>query len=152
MPALQHLVPQGTRPSGGVLIKTSHALGHAAIDADHFALAARWLECMHCTPIALSFAIARFRRLMREHFAHEAALVEASGHPFCRSHSREHDTMLTLCDEAFDLALRNWRPARSLLRRKLPPLVREHIVTMDQVAVLIINTAADEAVVRQPGR
>jgi hemerythrin len=139
------------RPSRQTLIGNSHALGHAAIDADHFAIADCWLAAMRCAPVALPFHIARLRRLMRRHFEHEAALVEATGTPFCRFHRREHEAMLALCDDAYALADRNWRKARALLRDKLPAAVRGHVISMDQVAVLVINTAAERARAPAPG-
>jgi hemerythrin len=124
------------------LIGPSHALGHAEIDSDHFAIADYWLQLTQCEPIAVSFHIARLRKRMRSHFNHEAALVEAIGAPFPHAHHGEHNAMLRLCDEAYELSDRDRRAARALLRSRLPRLMRNHIICMDQIAVLMINTAA----------
>jgi hypothetical protein len=123
------------------LISSRHALGHADIDFDHFAIADAWMEARLSESIALPMRVARLRRLMRAHFEHEAALVEATGSRFCQCHRREHDAMLAMCDEALSLAERRPRSARSVLRA-LPPLFRSHIDCMDQIAVLIIHSAA----------
>ena len=48
--------------------------------------------------------------------------------------------LLALCDQASALSLARWRKAQSLLRTELPKLVREHIISMDQLTVLFINT------------
>jgi hypothetical protein len=34
----------------------------------------------------------------------------------------------------------SWRKARSLLRTDLPRLVSEHVISMDQLTVMFINT------------
>ena len=130
------------------LIGARHALGHTDIDAEHFAIADCWKAATHCEPIALPFLVARLRRAMRTHFTHEAALVEAVGTHFCSCHRDEHDVMLELCEEAYGLAERDIRASRARLR-KLPRLFREHIVVMDQIAVLIIHDAMQERVVGQ---
>jgi hemerythrin len=80
---------------------------------------------------------------MRRHFGREAALVEAAGTPLCCDHRREHDSMLALCDDAYQLCGRNQRSARALLRNRLPRLIRDHIDSMDQIAVLIIRAAGE---------
>lgn len=123
------------------LLAQRHALGHDAIDIDHFAIADCWMRAMESAPIALPWHIARLRKRMRDHFTNEAALVEAAGVPFCHCHHAEHDAMLAVCDDAYGLAERNPRAARGLLRRALPPLVRSHVIGMDQIAVLIIHSA-----------
>ncbi len=134
------MLPRTTRP----LIEARHALGHAKIDSDHFAIADYWLQLTCCEPIAVPFHIARLRKRMRDHFNDEAALVEATGRPFGCAHRQEHAAMLRLCDQAYRLSDTNQRGARALLRNKLPRLMREHIICMDQIAVLIINTATQE--------
>jgi hypothetical protein len=126
------------------LIGHKHALGHAQIDSEHFAIADWWMKATLCRPIALPFHIAGLRKTMRSHFSREAGLVEATGMPFCLGHQREHETMLALCDEAYELSGRHQRAARALLRQKLPRLMRDHINSMDQVAVLIIRAAAQD--------
>lgn len=149
MQAGKHTVT--TDRAAPALIGRRHALGHAEIDADHFAIADAWGRAMQCAPIALPFHVARLRKLMRGHFDNEAALVEAAGTEFCVCHRREHDTMLALCDDVYALSERNPGRARSLLRRRMPPLVRAHIDGMDQITVLIIGRAKqDRAAV--PGR
>jgi hemerythrin len=127
------------------LIGASYALGHPAIDDEHFAIGDAWLAAMRCDIIALPFLVARLRKLMRAHFTHEATLVEAVGVPFCWCHHNEHEAMLAVCGEAFSLSERDPRKARRLLRHELRRQLRGHIVTMDQVAVLIINTATSHS-------
>ena len=124
------------------LIGKGDVLGHPIIDADHFAIAACWQSATVATPIALPLHIARLRRLIRSHFDREAALVEASGATFCHCHRREHAAILALCNEAYALAEKNWKGARALLRAPLRRLVRDHVASMDQLAVLMINSAA----------
>ena len=58
----------------------------------------------------------------------------------CNCHGHEHQMLLSLCDQASGLSRFNWKKARSLLRTKLPKLVREHNISMDQLTVLFINT------------
>jgi len=127
------------------LIGRNHTLGHPQIDREHFIIADWWMKATLCRPIALPFHIAGLRRAMREHFSREAALVEATGEPLCLRHRREHDSMLALCDDAYERSGRSQRAARALLRNGLPRLLRDHINTMDQIAVLIIRAAQDRA-------
>jgi hypothetical protein len=47
-----------------------------------------------------------------------------------------------VCDQAQALSGISWRKARSLLRTDLPRLVREHVISMDQLTVMFINTNA----------
>ena len=77
---------------------------------------------------------------MRNHFDHKSALMQRAGGGLCECHRREHQMLLDLCEQARTLRLRDWRGAQSLLRNRLPRLVREHIICMDQLAVLFINT------------
>jgi hemerythrin len=125
------------------LIEARHALGHAKIDADHFAIADYWQQATTCPLIAVPFQIARLRKRMRRHFDDEAALIEAAGAPFCACHREEHDAMLQLCDDARLLSDTNARGARALLHRRLPRLMRAHIDGMDQIAVLMMCSAAE---------
>jgi hemerythrin len=127
------------------LIGGRHVLGHAEIDTDHFAIADCWLQATQCEPIVLPFQIARLRKLMRNHFDREASLVEATGTAFCRCHRQEHDGLLELCGDAYALSYQNVRKSRSLLQNELPRLVRDHIISMDQIAILIINLAAEDS-------
>ena len=53
--------------------------------------------------------------------------------------------MLALCDEAYRQSHRRQRAARALLRNGLPRLLRDHINSMDQIAVLIIRAAQNRA-------
>jgi hemerythrin len=122
------------------LLKRHHVLGHAAIDADHAEMAQWWLRTVSCEPLQLAFFIARLKKLMLNHFDREAALMEEAGGRLCECHRREHRMLVALCDQATVLARRNGRKARSLLRVELPRLVREHIICMDQLTVLFINT------------
>ena len=77
---------------------------------------------------------------MRDHFDHEARLMEEAGGRMCECHSREHRMLLELCDRANALGRYRWKMTQGLLRRDLPKLMREHINTMDQLIVLFINT------------
>lgn len=127
------------------LIGKRHTLGHSGIDRDHFAIADWWMRVTQCEPIALPFHIAGLRKAMRDHFGREAALVEAAGTAFCSCHRNEHDALLELCDDAYALSRHNLRSARALLRSRLPRLMRDHINSMDQIAVLIIRASEDRA-------
>jgi hemerythrin len=122
------------------LIGRQHTLGHEAIDRDHMAIADWWLRAVSCKPIQSAFFIARLKKLMRDHFERETILMEWAGGRLCECHVREHRMLLALCDQATALSDRNWQMAQSLLRTKLPKLVREHIISMDQLAVVFINT------------
>ena len=122
------------------LIGQRHALGNQVIDADHMAIADWWLRAVNCEPIQSTFFIARLKKLMRDHFDHEARLMEQFGGTLCACHQSEHQNWIDLCDEAQALSGRNWKKARSLLRIELPRLVREHIISMDQLTVIFINT------------
>lgn len=135
----------GVRPVRRPLLNARHALGHTEIDKDHFAIADSWLAAMNCRPLSLPFHVARMRKLTRRHFAREVMLLEAARRPFCPCHRREHDTMLAMCDEIYALSEKDVRAARSLLR-KLSVIMREHVIGMDQIAVLMINTSANSPV------
>ena len=125
--------------AAGPLLGRQHTLGHEVIDADHRAIADWWLRAVNCEPIQLAFFVARLKKLMRDHFDHEAVLMEWAGGRLCECHRREHQMLLDLCDRVTALSPHNWRKARSLLRTQLPRLVREHIISMDQLAVLFID-------------
>ena len=122
------------------LIGRQHALGHEVIDFEHTAIADWWFRAVGCEQIQFPFFIARLKKLMRDHFDHEAALMKLAGGELCRCHRREHQMLLQLCDQVNALGRQNWRKAQSLLRSQLPKLVREHIICMDQLVVLFINT------------
>lgn len=140
-----------TRPlSQQTLIGGSHALGHPQIDSEHFAIADCWSQAIRSTPVGLPLTIARLRKVMGRHFEHEAVLIETAGVPFCGCHRTEHDAMLGLCDDAYALAQRDRRAAQALLR-KLPRLMKDHIICTDQIAVLMIQAAERAHVARLPG-
>jgi hemerythrin len=141
--------PSGARPCKvcGIrpFIGRQHALGHEAIDSEHLAIADWWSRTVRCEPVQFAFFVARLKRLMRNHFDHEARLMEEAGGRMCACHSREHQMLLELCDQANTLGRDRWKKAQSLLRRDLPRLMREHINTMDQLIVLFINTRGNSA-------
>jgi hemerythrin len=122
------------------LIGPPHLLGHDMIDADHLAIADWWLRTVNCEPIQFEFYQARLKRLMRQHFDHEAMLMEEAGGRMCKCHDLEHQMMLALCERVSALGRSRWQKAQSLLRTELPRLVREHIISMDQLTVLFINS------------
>jgi hemerythrin-like metal-binding protein len=129
-----------SNPSARQLLGRNHEVGHDAIDSDHQAMASCWNRTINCDRIQFEFLIARLKKLMRNHFDHEAALMEQAGGSLCECHRREHEVLLALCDQAAVMSRKNCRAAQSLLRNKLPPLVREHIICMDQLAALFINS------------
>ena len=122
------------------MIGRQYALGHELIDSDHFAIADWWLRTVTCEPIQFAFFIARLNKLMRTHFDHEALLMQEAGSQMCECHRQEHRVLLTLCDQAASLGRTHLKTAQSLLRTKFPKLVREHIISMDQLTVLFINS------------
>ena len=122
------------------LIGPQHLLGHDAIDIDHLAIADWWARTVGCAPIEFAFFTARLKKLMRLHFDHEAMLMAEAGGRMCECHSREHQTLLALCDRASIISRCHWRRARALLRWELPKLFREHIISCDQFTVLFINS------------
>ena len=122
------------------LIGRQHTLGHQLIDTDHMTIATWWRRVVDCEPIQSTFFIARLKKLMREHFEHEALLMAQSGGSLCECHRKEHQEWIELCDHALALSSENWRKSRSLLRTDLPRLVREHVISMDQLTVMFINT------------
>lgn len=122
------------------MIGRQYTLGHDVIDTDHFAIADWWLRTVTCESIQFAFFMARLKKLMRTHFDHEALLMREAGSQMCECHSQEHRVLLALCDQATALGHTNLRTAQSLLRTKFPKLVREHIISMDQLTVLFINS------------
>ncbi len=125
------------------LIGPKHVLGHTLIDADHLAIADAWSRAVSCQPIQLPFLIARLRKLMKAHFDNEATLMHLAGGALCECHRTEHRALLGLCDQAAALSPDNSRRAQSLLRSRLPRMMRNHIACMDQIAVLFINTSSE---------
>jgi len=130
------------------LIGRQYALGHNVIDSDHFAIADWWLRTVTSEPIQFEFFAARLKRLLRIHFDHEALLMQEAGGRMCECHDQEHRLLLSMCDQAITLGDAHFRMARSLLRTKFPKLVREHIISMDQLTVLFINNQGKIAEVR----
>jgi hemerythrin len=122
------------------LIGRQHTLGHQLIDTDHMAIAHWWQRVVQCDPVESTFFIARLKKLMRDHFDHEALLMAQSGGRLCECHQKEHQQWIDVCDQAQALSGISWRKARSLLRTDLPRLVREHVISMDQLTVIFINT------------
>lgn len=116
------------------------ALGHDAIDLDHAAITNHWFRTATCEEIQFPFFIARLKKLMIDHFEHEAALMESAGGNLCNCHRQEHQSLLDFCDEVRELSGRSWRKTQSLLRNRFPRLVRHHVMYTDQLAVLFINT------------
>ena len=115
-------------------------LGHSAIDADHFELSKCWPQVIGATPLQFPFFLARFRKLMRDHFEREASIMRHHNSKLCECHEREHEDLLTLCDRATRLSRNSFREAQDLLRAEFPRRIREHIICMDQLLVLFINT------------
>lgn len=115
-------------------------LGHSVIDADHFELSRRWSQVVGATPLQFPFFLARLRKLMRDHFAREASIMRQYNSRLCECHEREHDDLLTLCERATRLSGHSFREAQDLLRAEFPRRIREHIICMDQLLVLFINT------------
>jgi hemerythrin len=126
------------------LIGRRYELGHERIDSDHKEIADWWLRIVNCEPIQYPFYIARLKKLMRSHFDHEAALLAGAGSALCDCHHQEHQALLDLCDQAIALSRADWRRSQLILRNRLPKLVREHIISMDQFAVLYLNTRGDD--------
>jgi hemerythrin len=102
----------------------------------YLAIADWWHRTVNYEPIQFEFYVARLKRLMRQHFAHEAMLMEEAGGRMRKCHDQEHQMLLAICESASRLGQSRWKKARSLLRRELPRLVREHIISMDQLTVL----------------
>lgn len=128
--------PRVVRP----LIGRCHALGHAVIDLDHAAIGDWWIRVVGCEQVEFPFFLARLKMLLRSHFDHEGALMREAGGLLCPHHRREHQMLLDLCDEAAGEAERDWRRAQALLRSRFAKLIREHILSMDQCAVMFLNT------------
>lgn len=123
------------------LINQNHSLGHPAIDADHAVIGTLWLRAVSSGHLEFPLRVARLRKAMTGHFEHEAALLANAGRRLCPGHQEEHDLLLRMCTDALDLYRHDWRKTRSLLRNDFARKMREHIVSMDQCAVLILHTA-----------
>lgn len=115
-------------------------LGHSVIDRDHLELSKGWSEVASATPLQFPFFLARFRKLMRNHFEREARIMTDFKSTLCECHEREHRDLLELCDRAAQLNRESFHAAQDLLRAELPRRIREHIICMDQLLVLFINS------------
>lgn len=120
-------------------------LGHDDIDADHVEISDCWFQAVNCTPIQFPFLIARMKKLMVNHFAREDAIMSQAASALCSCHRQEHDMLIGLCDRAARLSKYDWRATQRLLRDEFPKLVREHIICMDQLLVLHLNTCGGSA-------
>lgn len=138
------------QPSGRKL--RTERLGHDIIDADHIEISDCWFQAVNCNPIQFPFLIARLRRLMANHFAREDAIMRDAASALCSCHKREHEMLLGLCDNAARLRIFDWRAAKRVLRHDFPGRVREHIICMDQMLVLHINTSNDGMAARTSQR
>ena len=120
-------------------------LGHDAIDADHVEISDYWFQAVNCQPIQFPFLIARMKKSMINHFAREDAIMARVDAALCSCHRHEHDMLVGLCDRAARLSKYDWRATQRLLRDEFPVLVREHIICMDQLLILHINTCGGSA-------
>lgn len=120
-------------------------LGHDDIDADHVEISDCWFQAVNCQPIQFPFLIARMKKLMVNHFAREDAIMSQAASALCSCHRQEHDMLIGLCDRAARLSKYDWRATQRLLRDEFPKLVREHIICMDQLLVLHLNTCGGSA-------
>jgi hemerythrin len=127
------------------LIDRRHMLGHDVIDSEHAAISNCWFYAVNCPPIEFPLRLARLKKLMAMHFEHESALLAQSGYALCRYHHNEHRMLLELCDQVMTSHERDWKKAQSLLQKKFAKLVREHVITMDQCAVLLIHSNSEIA-------
>jgi hemerythrin len=123
------------------LVDHRHLLGHPFIDTEHAAIGELWLRAVSCDRREFPLHLARLKKAMERHFEHEADLLAEVGRGLCASHRAEHRSLLDLCSDASALHGRDWRRSQSLLRNKFVRMVREHIISMDQCAVLTMRTA-----------
>ena len=115
-------------------------LGHEAIDSDHMEISNCWYRTVNCGPLQFPFLIARMKKLMQEHFAREVEIMRRFDRSLPACHQIEHDLLLRFCADAAKLSEYSWAKAQLLLRRDFPRHVREHIICMDQLVVLYVNT------------
>ena len=118
-------------------------LGHEVIDSDHMEISKSWFRAVNCVPLQFPFLIARMQKLMGKHFAHEVEIMGRFNSSLPGCHQREHDALLRFCDNVKSVSQYNWAQAQQLLRRDFPRHVREHIICMDQLLVLCVNTNGD---------
>jgi len=122
------------------LIDHRHSLGHPFIDTEHAEIGELWLRTVNCSRLEFPLHLARLKKAMERHFQHEADLLAKVGRGLCIGHRAEHRSLLELCSDAAMHYERDWRKSRSLLRKTFVKMMREHIVSMDLCAVLIIRT------------
>jgi hemerythrin len=115
-------------------------LGHEGIDSDHMEISNCWCLTVNCGPLQFPFLVGRMKKLMQKHFASEAAIMRRFDRSLPPCHQTEHDLLLRFCDDAAKLSQYSWAKAQRLLRRDFPRHVREHIICMDQLVVLYVNT------------
>ncbi len=115
-------------------------LGHEVIDSDHMEISNCWYRTVNCGPLQFPFLIARMKKMMQKHFAREAEIMRRFDRSLPVCHQTEHDLLLRFCDNAAKLSQYSWAKAQQLLRHDFPRHVREHIICMDQLVVLCVNT------------
>ena len=118
-------------------------LGYEAIDSDHMEISNSWFRAVNCVPLQFPFLIARMKKLMQRHFAREAEIMTRLDSTLCACHQREHDALLRFCDNTAKVSQYNWTQAQRFLRRDFPGHIREHIVCMDQLLVICVNTGGE---------
>jgi hemerythrin len=126
-------------------------LGHEVIDSDHMEISNCWYRTVNCGPLQFPFLIARMKKLMQKHFACEAEIMKRFDRSLPACHQTEHDLLLQFCDNAAKLSQYSWAKAQGLLRRDFPRHVREHIICMDQLVVLYVNTHGELGSCRKTG-
>jgi len=108
------------------LIGRQHTLGHDVIDSDHMAIADWWLRAVNCEQIQCAFFIARLKKLMQDHFHHEAALIQGAGGRLCDCHRREHQMLLDVCDRAIARPAQLAKGANAAAKRAAGAHARAH--------------------------
>lgn len=124
-------------------------LGHEAIDSDHMEISNCWYRAVNCGPLQFPFLIARMKKAMQKHFARESEIMRRFDRSLPVCHQIEHDLLLHFCDNVAKLSQHSWAKAQVLLRRDFPRRIREHIICMDQLVVLCVNTNGDLGVCRK---
>jgi hypothetical protein len=125
------------------LIDRRHMLGHDVIDFAYAAISNCWLHALNCIPLELPLRLARLKKLMAAQFANESVLLAQFGYSLCRFPHDEHRILFELCDQVLAFHEHDRQKALSLLHRKFAKLVRKHIITMDQCAVLLMRSNSE---------
>lgn len=120
------------------------AIGHDALDADHKIIVDCCNQVVACGPVEFELLIRRLRILFVDHFRREAELLAAVGGTLCKCHRCDHEELLTLCDRAMRLHLRDHRAAHRLIRRDLVQALRQHIAYRGQVVALRLNSSEED--------